>query len=335
MKKWIRVLIGFIIGGVFLYLTLRQLNWDEVGTALSSTRWQFIPAAILFLAVGYVLRILRWWSILKLARVKVAPEDCASPFLIGFALNNVLPFRAGDIVRCIGFAQRLRASVAQLIGTLVVERFLDLSALLIYVLVGLSILPEGKLDQRFIVSAQILGGAVVLFLVVMVLFAGPIRKLTEAIDRLTHGKESLLHKVMRAAGQILGTLSMLQSPTKAFLLIVTSVFVWFFEGGLFAMVGLALRLDVSAGAYWFSMGAGTLATLIPGTPGNVGTFDFFTKEAMQGFNVSPTLASTYAILVHVLLWLPITLVGGVMMLATGYQATSAPARTPEKTTIMS
>ena len=324
MKKWIRVLVGIVIGAVFLYLTLRRIEWDEVSHALAEARWQFIPLAILFLAIGYALRILRWWYVLKLAGVNVAPRVCAAPFLIGFALNNVLPFRAGDIVRCVGFAQRLRASVAQLIGTLVVERFLDLSALLIYVLAGLSVLPEGKFDHRFILTAQILGGGAVLFLVVMVLFAGPIRRLTEAIDRHTHGKESLLHKILRAAGQILGTLAMLQSPAKALLLIVMSVVVWFFEGGLFAMVGMALRLDVAAGAYWFSMGWGTVATLIPGTPGNVGTFDYFATQAMQGFDVDPSIAATYAILVHVLLWVPITLVGGLMMLATGYRATSTP-----------
>jgi uncharacterized membrane protein YbhN (UPF0104 family) len=90
------------------------------------------------------------------------------------------------------------------------------------------------------------------------------------------------------------------------------------------MVGMALRLDPSLGAYWFSMGGGTLATLIPGTPGHVGTFDFFTTEAMQGFGVDHTRSATYALLVHLLLWLPITLVGGLMMLATGYRATSKP-----------
>ena len=115
-----------------------------------------------------------------------------------------------------GFAQRLRASVAQLIGTLVVERFLDLCALLIYVLAGLSVLPEGRVDHPLILSAQILGGVVVLFLVVMVLFPGRIRRLTEAIDRLTHGQESLLHKILRAVGQILGTLAMLQSHQSFF-----------------------------------------------------------------------------------------------------------------------
>ena len=60
------------------------------------------------------------------------------------------------------------------------------------------------------------------------------------------------------------------------------------------MVGMALRLDPSLGAYWFSMGGGTFATLIPGTPGHVGTFDFFTTEAMQGFGVDHTRSATYA-----------------------------------------
>ena len=69
MKKWIRVLVGIVIGAVFLYLTLRRIEWDEVSHALAEARWQFIPLAILFLAIGYALRILRWWYVLKLPKL--------------------------------------------------------------------------------------------------------------------------------------------------------------------------------------------------------------------------------------------------------------------------
>ena len=84
-------LLGVVIGAVFLYLTLRRIEWDEVEIVLADARWQFIPLALLFLSAGYILRIIRWWYVLRLAGIDVTPRVCAARFFIGFALNNVLP----------------------------------------------------------------------------------------------------------------------------------------------------------------------------------------------------------------------------------------------------
>ncbi|HSC81948.1 MAG TPA: lysylphosphatidylglycerol synthase domain-containing protein, partial [Chitinolyticbacter sp.] len=61
---------------------------------------------------------------------------------------------------------------------------------------------------------------------------------------------------------------------------------------------------------------GTLATLIPSTPGYVGTFDYFTVRAMTALGNGQVVATAYALLVHALLWLPPTLAGGAYLLAT-------------------
>jgi hypothetical protein len=49
---------------------------------------------------------------------------------------------------------------------------------------------------------------------------------------------------------------------------------------------------------------------LPGTPGHIGTFDYFATEAMQwlGNGVSASLA--FALLIHAVLWLPVTVAGG-------------------------
>jgi uncharacterized membrane protein YbhN (UPF0104 family) len=59
---------------------------------------------------------------------------------------------------------------------------------------------------------------------------------------------------------------------------------------------------------------GTLATLIPSTPGYVGTFDYFTVRAMSVLGNSISASTAYALLVHILLWLPPTLIGGLYLL---------------------
>jgi uncharacterized membrane protein YbhN (UPF0104 family) len=59
---------------------------------------------------------------------------------------------------------------------------------------------------------------------------------------------------------------------------------------------------------------GTLATVIPSTPGYAGTFDFFTARAMTASGNAAAAATAFALLVHVLLWLPPTIAGGIYLL---------------------
>ena len=85
----------------------------------------------------------------------------------------------------------------------------------------------------------------------------------------------------------------------------------------------------------------TLATLIPSTPGYIGTFDYFMTWAMIQLGNAPSPAAAAAFLVHTLLWLPPTIVGGAYLLshpirritaATGTRPRSEPSATPEKST---
>ena len=96
-------------------------------------------------------------------------------------------------------------------------------------------------------------------------------------------------------------------------LIAWSVAVWLAEGCVFWFSALALSSIKFPIAGWFALPVGTLATLIPSTPGYVGTFDYFTVRAMTSMGNSHIASTAYAILVHVLLWLPPTLIGGVYL----------------------
>jgi uncharacterized membrane protein YbhN (UPF0104 family) len=82
---------------------------------------------------------------------------------------------------------------------------------------------------------------------------------------------------------------------------------------------------VAPQAAWLALPVGTLATLIPSAPGYAGTFDFFTAQAMALLGNPIAAATAYALLVHALLWLPATLVGGVLLLAYPRRATPAKA----------
>ena len=73
-------------------------------------------------------------------------------------------------------------------------------------------------------------------------------------------------------------------------------------------------------APWFACATGTLATLIPSSPGYVGTFDYFAILGMMAYGAGRAISTAFAMLVHLLLWLPVTLAGAAYLVVPGTAA---------------
>src|SRR5690348_10706583 len=126
----IRFAVGLVISLLLVLTAARLLNWREIWHLLGHARLPLLALALVLLAADYLLRCVRWWLILRQSNCRASLRDCALVLLAGFGLNNVLPFRAGDFLRAAGFTSRMRAPASYLAGTLVLERALDLFALL-------------------------------------------------------------------------------------------------------------------------------------------------------------------------------------------------------------
>jgi uncharacterized membrane protein YbhN (UPF0104 family) len=122
------------------------------------------------------------------------------------------------------------------------------------------------------------------------------------------------NKLLAGIETSLLTLQHLSRGTTMLQLAAWSVAAWSAEGCVFWCAALALPSLTAPLAGWLALPVGTLATLIPSTPGYVGTFDFFTVKAMMELGNTTAASTAYALLVHVLLWLPPTLVGGLYLL---------------------
>ena len=141
---WFRLLLGVGISALFVYFLAHKLDWRLFRGALARVEVTYLLLALLFLSLDYGLRLLRWHWMLRAVSSPVSLRGCARPFFIGFALNNLLPLRAGDLARAIAFRQRLGAPVSAVLGTLVVERLLDLLVVLLILGVALALVaPRG------------------------------------------------------------------------------------------------------------------------------------------------------------------------------------------------
>jgi uncharacterized protein (TIRG00374 family) len=312
-KKILRLLLGVLLAAFFAWLILRQIDAGQIRQAFSGADPAWIAAAALAFGTGYAARIQRWAVMLRVDNPTLRWKHCAGPLLGSFAGNNVLPFRAGDVLRAFAFNSRLGTGSGTVVATLFAERLLDM--LMVLVLLGTTLALFGMDTSRFAgvgSLALLAGGAAIL---AVLLFPQAFAPLALAVGRtVARVTPGIGARLVAGIGKSLDTLGHLSRGTTMVRLVGWSAVVWLAEGCVFWFAALALPTVTAPLAGWLALPVGTLATLIPSTPGYVGTFDYFTVKAMADLGNSVVAATAYALLVHALLWLPPTLGGGLYLL---------------------
>jgi len=328
MRAHLRTVAGLIIAAAFLWLAFGRVDWSAIGAVMSGATTGPLILGLIALAAGFFVRIVRWWTMLRALEPAVPLRACARPFLLSLAINNTMPLRAGDVVRAVGFREALRSPVMRVVGTLVIERVLDLFVLVALFFIGLLAVPAGTIPPAFVTTAALLGGAALMGLLVLVFAPTVLRALA---DRVTSSRllaeRAWTPRLREAAHRLVDTFALVRSPARAFQLLALSVLAWVLEGAMYACVAWALHVGGSLVAPWFAAATGTLATLIPSSPGYVGTFDYFAILGLTAFGARRVQATAFAMVVHLMLWLPVTLVGAAFLIAPGSaRAFRRPAR---------
>jgi uncharacterized protein (TIRG00374 family) len=310
LSRWLKPIIGVAVSALFLWLAFRSLSLEETWRAISGISWSFVPWAVLSLGIGYSARILRWWVMLRPSAPDLRVREAAGPFLVSIAANNVLPLRMGDVLRLFAFAGRPGLEAGRVGGTLLIERLLDLFVLLAIFAIVLPLVPVGQIGEGMVTLASWaagMGAAVVgcLFLLPTMerLVLSRIRNL-DVVQR-----SSITRKAFDVVAMIVETIVRLGRPTKLLALIGLSIVAWIFEGGVFIVSAHATSVPLGIGPAFFVLAVATLSTLLPSSPGYIGTFHFFAIQSAVAFGAMEADAAAFAVLAHLLLWLPTTLAG--------------------------
>jgi uncharacterized protein (TIRG00374 family) len=315
MKRWLQFAVGVVLAGLFVWLILRDLDRAALAEALRGPDWRWLALGFVFWATGYTVRILRWRAMLAVANPQLGFWRCAVPFLGSIATNNVLPFRLGDVLRCLAFSRWLSVDAGTVTATVFAERLLDL--LVVLVAVGLAVLVFAPRDGALGllgVGAWVLVAVGVLTLGLL-LVPGVLRPIADAVILvLRRVSPAAAVRLVAFSDPLLETLAILSKGWRMPGLIGASALVWTFEGAVYWAVAMAIPAMEAPLAAWLAMPVGTLATLLPSTPGYIGTFDYFAIAAAEAGGNSVAAATAFAVLVHLYFYLPATVVGGISLL---------------------
>jgi uncharacterized protein (TIRG00374 family) len=310
MGRWIKLFAGVLVTGLFLWLVLRHINWGDAWRTIRTANAGWLTFGLMLLGVGYASRVLRWWLMLRSMSGNLPFGSCIGPFLSSMAINNVVPFRAGDVLRVVGFRRHLDIAAIPLTSTLVLERLLDLSALLGFFFAGLLYVDHGLFPRAVVMMTGWMAALCLMLIIVTVVIPHRLRRIAGEIGLIAERRAwPLVRRLTTGLGEFFSSLALMRGPRLVVQLLALSFVIWFLEGGVFLAVARALDIrDVGAGP-WFSLSTGTLGTLLPSTPGYVGTFDYFTMLGLMAYHVPEPVSAVFALVIHLVLWLPVTVIG--------------------------
>lgn len=310
-KRWIKHVIGAAVTLVCLLAIARLVNFSEVMDALEHFRWHYLVLGIASLAFGYAVRIFRWSVMLSAASHAVGFRNCAAPFLGAIALNNVLPLRLGDVIRALVFPGAMGVTKTVATTSLVVERLIDLVTLIACLALGILAVSTLDIPPAIRQTAVILAALGGIALALGFFFSGTFARLFTKLgnDQPTSKVPSKLQTVFRTVGGLFESFEVMSRPRVLGLMLLLSMLVWLGESGLFYFALLGLGLDASPLMALLVMAIATLSTLAPSSPGYVGPFHLAAFTAVTLIGGTTAQAGSYAVIVHLALWLPTTIVG--------------------------
>ena len=222
LKTYLRGALGLILGAAFSFLAIRQTNFAEVRSVLDgiSPRWLIVGLGCYVLDLG--LRTWRW-GILVRRVLTVGYAVVGEVLLIGYAVNNILPARLGELFRADYMSRQTHAARPAVLGTIVIERLLDASMVVLGLGIGLLAfnIGAGRTAPGLRHPLLILGiGASVLAAAGIAL---------AALRRLRRAPPGQRHWLALAAGNFATGLQSLDASNLA-IAIVLSIGIWIAEG---------------------------------------------------------------------------------------------------------
>ncbi len=320
-RRRLSAALAVVVTVAFTYLAVRDVDFDELGQSLRESNYWWLVPALGMLALGFLLRAVRWRALFA-ATTRPDLWPTTQALLVGQFFNSVLPLRAGEPARVVALHALGGASRAETAGTVVVERFFDVLALLLLLFVALPWLPE----VTWLRAAGLLAIALVLALAAAVLLLRVYgdRPLSFVLRPLARLPFLVPERVEAATRNLMHGLVALRSPRVGLVAFLWTVLSWLVIATSFWLVMLGFHLDLSPTAGLLTLIATGLALVLPSAPAAVGVFEAATLVALAAYGIPQTRALSYALVVHALNVLPFIAAG--LVLLNVHQGLVGPAR---------
>lgn len=309
-KRTLKILFCWAVTFLALYYAFESTNWAELWSHVGESHKGWLIFAMGLTGFSYVCRARRWQFLFPEKKV-ITPFDSWRVLKLGFFMNNVLPARAGELVRAHMGSKATGVTRTLVLATIASERLLDgLTLSLLFVAFSLGL---GKEDlSTNILYVAYLFAAVSLGVGLIILFRVYVFQIIESVNSRLGGRTATY--ALQRIKIFIDGLSPLFRKNRVGLISLWSVFIWLVELGVFISVGLAYGVHMDIPFYVLFMVAVNFSSLIPAAPGGIGVIEAVVKTVLVSVGIDPELALAMVITQHVIQYLVVGIPGAAIML---------------------
>jgi glycosyltransferase 2 family protein len=321
-KRWIQLIVGVAISALMIWLAFRGQDLGVVWQHVQAMRWPPMLLAIVVATLPFVLRVPRWRLLLhREDGSTIGPAPMWHAIAIGFAANNTLPFRLGEVLRVGAISRLAPVPFSSALSSLLVERVLD-ALTVVALFSGALMLVDIPVDggaQRAMARIGILGAIGLLLAIIAALFPSQAERVVVALTPSGRVRE-LAVKLTR---RLLDGVGALRDPRRAVPVVAWSLVIWLVNASAFWVAFRAFGIDAPFAAALVLQGVLVIGIALPQAPGFVGGFEAAIVASLLLFGVSQEVALAYAVTYHVTTFVPITLMGAWSLVTSGVSLRSA------------
>ena len=312
VKTIINTVVFLVLGAALFYWALSKEDTSQLLSEIKGADIKWIVLSMVCGILSHLARALRWNLLLTPMGYKAKTANSFHAIILGYLVNMALP-RVGEITRPVVLGKLENIPFNKLMGTVLIERIVDL---FITLLIAISIffiqfdiiydfassLFENTSGSVAIMYA-ILGFVALLGLYLVYRFRywfynlPLIKKFKDFIEGLLDGVRTIF------------------KLEKKGLFIFYSLFIWvmYFFMPYFVLFALDETAHLGASAGLTVLLFGTAAMIVP-VPGGVGTFEVMVPAALALYGIGSLVASSYALITHAIQFIVIIGVGVISIL---------------------
>lgn len=321
MQKRFRTIITylFFLGlGIFLvWWSVKDLTPDDrsqIRAAFRNARYWLVVPVFLILLASHAVRALRWKLLIESMGYQIRTRNTVFAVLIGYLANQAVP-RLGEVLKCTVLARYEKVPADKLIGTIILERIVDVLSLLAVFGITLALQPhiytqlinaifdrtpqpgEPEAIPGWVIGLALAGIITVVTIIWM------IRKKKNVSDLL-----ELFRKIIRSIWQGVSTVQHLKKRW-TFLAYTLALWSMYLVAGFLGFFAFRETTGYGIPEAFTILSAGSIGMVA--TPGGIGAYAYLIQKSMQVYGLNEGVALAFGWI----LWLAQTtviLLGGLL-----------------------
>ena len=285
-RKNLGTYLGLVVSALCVLSLFKLVDKDKVLSELGSANYALCALALLTVALSYFLRSLRWPFFLD--RGLLSFWSSFYCLVIGFLMNNLLPARAGELLRAHYGGRITGRSRFYILATIAVERLADgLSISAIFVVaycISSQLAAASPSGELLLVSLLFFVASLLSY--VLVLFRSRIQSLLNSLG----GRFALASYSAEKVAFFLDGLGGLATARSFLAALPLSLFIWSVELCVCYELCLAFSSPPSLAKVAIFLAAVNFSSLIPSAPGAIGVIEFFGSYSLVQLGVEESKA---------------------------------------------